>query len=74
MGGFQDSFRASLATSDAAGVALHPLPVPSSLALEGLEVRLQAVGRDPGNGVLAGSFELSDGLGVHVGNALPGCP
>jgi hypothetical protein len=74
MGGFQGSFRASLATADPAGVALHPLPVPSSLALEGLEVHLQAIGRDPGNGVLSGSFELSDGLAVRVGNGLPGCP
>jgi hypothetical protein len=48
--------------------------VPNDLSFEGLEVRLQAVGRDPGHGPLFSSFELSDGLLVRVGSSLPSCP
>ena len=68
------TFVASIVTSDAAGVATHPAPVPSDVSLEGLDVRLQALGRDPGNGALFANFELSDGLLVRVGSAISSCP
>ena len=61
-------------TSDASGVAVHPAPVPNKLSLEGRQVSFQAIGRDPGNGPLFSSFELSDGLLVRLGNAQPNCP
>lgn len=60
--------------SDASGVALFPVPIPDVLALEGLDVLVQAVGRDPGHGPLFGSFELSDALRVRIGSARSGCP
>jgi len=68
------SFVASTVTSDAGGRAVHGAPVPNDAALEGLILSLQAIGRDPGNGTLFGSFELSDGLEVRLGSALSGCP
>jgi hypothetical protein len=60
--------------TDAAGTVEHPAPVPADVALEGLELSLQALARDPGNGVLRGNLELSEGLRVRIGNALSGCP
>lgn len=60
--------------SDANGVATHPLPVPSSLALEGKAFRLQAVGQLSGRGPLFRRYELSDGLIVRFGSAIPDCP
>lgn len=68
------SVAASTVLSDASGVAEHAAPVPDDVALEGLSVSLQVIGRDPGNGPLRGNFELSEGLRVRIGNALPGCP
>ena len=68
------SFQASMLATDAAGVVDHPAPVPNDLALEGLSVSMQALSRDPRNGVLARHFELSEGLRVRIGNLLPGCP
>jgi len=65
---------ASTVLSDAGGVATHPGAIPNDLALEGQSFRMQAVGRHPGQGALFSSFELSDGLLVRVGNAIPGCP
>jgi hypothetical protein len=64
----------SVVTSDAEGLATHPAPIPNDVALEGRALHLQAVGRAPGRGVLFGAFELSDGLLVRVGNAIPSCP
>jgi len=69
-----NSFPVSVVTSDAGGLAVHPAAVPNDIALEGLDVFLQAVARNPGNGPLFGNFDLSDGLRVRVGNALTGCP
>jgi hypothetical protein len=60
--------------SDANGVALHAVPIPDDLALEGRDVLVQAVSRDPGHGPLYGSFELSEALRVRVGSARSGCP
>lgn len=65
---------ASLVVSDASGRATHAGPIPADPALEGLRFRLQALARDPGNGVLFSNLELSDALEVLVGSVTPGCP
>jgi hypothetical protein len=65
---------ASARVSDAVGRAVHPAPIPNDPALEGFAFRLQALGRDPGNGALFTDLELSEGLLVRVGNAISGCP
>lgn len=65
---------ASSVVSDASGVATHALPVPSTLALEGKAFRLQAVGHLGGRGPLFRRYELSDGLIVRLGTAIPDCP
>jgi hypothetical protein len=60
--------------SDASGDIAINAPVPNNLALEGVTLNLQTLGRDPGNGTLFGSYELSDGLQVRLGNSVAGCP
>jgi hypothetical protein len=64
----------SVARSDASGVATHLGPIPNDIALEGKVFRFQAVGVDAGRGLLYSDFELSEGLLVRVGNAIPECP
>lgn len=64
----------SVVTSDANGVATHAAPIPNDFALEGRVFALQAVGRVPGNGALFRDFELSDGILVRLGDAIPDCP
>jgi hypothetical protein len=64
----------SCVLTDAAGVATHPLPIPSDPALEGREVGIQLLARNPGHGALFSDFELSDGLLVRVGSAIVRCP
>jgi hypothetical protein len=66
--------RGSLVVSDGAGVATHPVPIPSDPALEGVDARFQAVGHAPGSGILFGAFELSDALLVRIGSSIPSCP
>ena len=66
--------RVSVVLSDAQGLALHPAPIPNDVALEGQALSLQAIARDPGHGVVLGDFELSEGLRVRVGDAIPRCP
>jgi len=60
--------------SDANGVCEHPVPVPDDVSLEGRTFRVQLVGKDPGNGPLLSSFELSNGLLVRVGDQISDCP
>jgi hypothetical protein len=60
--------------SDVNGVAVHPVPVPNRIALEGLDVYFQASGLHPGAGRLYSDYDLSEGLRVRFGNALQGCP
>lgn len=69
-----DATRRSTVLADASGVAVHPLPIPSLIVLEGLDLSFQAVGLDPGNGRLFTNYELSDGLLVRIGSALGDCP
>lgn len=64
----------SQVVSDGNGRAHHPGAIPPDPALEGVRFRLQAVGRDPGQGTLAANLELSEGLEVLVGNVTPSCP
>jgi hypothetical protein len=64
----------SVARSDASGVATHLGPIPNDIALEGKVFRFQAVGVDAGRGLMYSDFELSEGLLVRVGNAIPECP
>jgi hypothetical protein len=64
----------STTTSDANGVATHAGPIPNDIALEGKVFRFQAVGVRPRQGVLFSDFELSEGLLVRLGNAIPECP
>jgi hypothetical protein len=63
----------SVALSDANGIAIHPGPIPNNIALEGRIIRFQAVGLDRGNGPLFSDFELSDGILVRFGSAIPEC-
>ena len=67
------SFAGGRAVADAAGRVVFALPVPNEVALEGLSVAAQSMSRDPGQGVVRGSFDLSDGVRVQVGDALPAC-
>jgi len=69
-----NSFPISTVAANASGVAVHPAAVPNDIALEGLEVNLQGVSRNPGNGPLFGNFDLTSGLRVRVGNSIAGCP
>jgi len=64
----------STVLSDAGGTAVHPMPVPNDLALEGRSVSVQLLGRVPGGGVLFRNFELSEAVLVRVGSSIPGCP
>ena len=59
--------------TDASGVAVHAIPIPNKIALEGLDVYFQAAGRRPG-GRLFSKYELSDELLVRIGNSVGGCP
>jgi hypothetical protein len=61
-------------TTDAAGDTSFPVPVPPSPALEGLAVNFQGLGFNAGGGPVSSLFELTNGLRVHVGSALPVCP
>lgn len=64
----------SMVLSDAAGVAIHPLPIPPRLELEGKAFNMQAVGRLVGRGPLLGRLEVSDALILRLGTAIPDCP
>jgi len=64
----------SVVTSDANGIATHFGPIPNDIALEGKVYRFQSVGVDPAHGRLFTDFELSEGLLVRLGNAIPECP
>lgn len=68
------SMLVSTVITDANGVAAHAGPIPNNIALEGRVLRFQAVGFDLGNGRLFSDFELSDGLLVRFGSAIPRCP
>ncbi len=68
------SFAGARVVADAAGLVVVPASVPNDVALEGLSLYLQSMSRDPGNGPVRGSFDLSDGLQVRIGNALSNCP
>jgi hypothetical protein len=60
--------------TDASGLAVFPAPIPADISFEGLQVSLQTLARDPGNGTFLPNYELSDGLLVRVGDAQPNCP
>ena len=60
--------------SDGTGLASFPLPVPADPAFEGLTANFQAAGVNPTGGPLLGMFELTNGLRVRVGDAIPSCP
>lgn len=64
----------STVLSDAVGGASFPVAVPNDPGLEGLEFRFQTLGFNGGGGPLFGTFDLSNGLNVRVGNAIPNCP
>jgi len=72
--GAGEAVRVSVTRCDANGVATHLGPIPNDIALEGRVFRFQAVGVDPGRGTLFSDFELSEGLLVRLGNAIPECP
>jgi len=59
--------------ASAQGRASFPLPIPVDASLEGVRVSAQLVEADPA-GALDGGLDLSNGLRVRVGDALPGCP
>jgi hypothetical protein len=73
-GRLRDTFRASVVTTDAAGIATHPAAIPSDVAFEGLVIQSQALARNPGHGMVLGDHDLSDGLAIVVGNAGSACP
>jgi hypothetical protein len=60
-------------TSDGLGNASFAVPVPNDPALEGLEFNFQSLGFNVGGGPLFGLFDLSNGLRVRVGSAIPAC-
>ena len=64
----------SSVNADPNGVAYHAVPIPSAPAIEGLRVRFQSLGVNPGQGALFGIFDLSSGLEVRVGDTIPDCP
>jgi hypothetical protein len=64
----------SVTRADAAGIALHPLPIPGDPSLEGLEVDLQCASMPSRAGAAFERPLLSDGLRVRVGSAIPSCP
>jgi hypothetical protein len=68
------SFSGGSAPADGTGLVVFPAGVPNDVGLEGLSLQLQITSRDPGNGPVRGNFDLSDGLRVRIGNAIPGCP
>ncbi|MBM3976282.1 MAG: hypothetical protein FJ299_04750 [Planctomycetes bacterium] len=61
------------AVSDAVGTASFAVPVPNDAGLEGLEFRFQSLGFNLGGAPLFDLFDLSNGLNVRVGNAIPAC-
>ncbi|HED64731.1 MAG TPA: hypothetical protein ENJ09_04150 [Planctomycetes bacterium] len=64
--------RLSMVTADASGRAIHNLPIPPQLSLEGLGPNVQAVSF--GGSAVRGNFDLSNGLRVRIGNSIPSCP
>jgi hypothetical protein len=60
--------------ADAGGVAVHAVPIPNKIVLEGMDVYFQAAGRRPASGRLLADYDLSDGLMVRIGSARAGCP
>jgi hypothetical protein len=62
------------AFSDANGVAIHSIPIPNRISLEGLDVHCQTSAFNPGNGRLFKDYDLSNGLLVRIGSSLSSCP
>ncbi|NOT29750.1 MAG: hypothetical protein HOP15_04790 [Planctomycetes bacterium] len=60
--------------ADATGLCGFSAPIPSDIAYEGLNVSMQTLSRDPSGGPVRSFFDLSDGLLVRLGNAVPDCP
>ena len=60
--------------ADGSGTVTVPIPIPNSPSLEGLHADFQDVEFQPGSGALYNSYDLSNGLQVRIGNAIPGCP
>jgi hypothetical protein len=60
-------------TTDASGKLVYAIPVPANPALEGFNANLQGLSVHTG-GALLGQFDLTNGLRVRVGDALPTCP
>jgi hypothetical protein len=56
-----------------AGTVTMPLPVPNQAALEGTHLDFQMANIGP-PGAFLGTFNLSNGLRVRIGNLLSGCP
>ena len=62
-----------VAAANGLGRVSLPLPIPNQPSFEGLNLFTQLVELSAGGPAL-GSFELSNGLQVRVGNRLTGCP
>ena len=72
-GPLSNIYTLSTATSDGSGTATHLLPVPNSVAYEGLTLSFQAIGLHPGSGAAFGVADFSDALMVRVGDGIGGC-
>ena len=59
--------------ADGSGLAPLPLPVPNDPTMEGMDLDFQALTLVAG-GAFLGSFDLSNGLRIRVGNLIPSCP
>lgn len=59
--------------ADGVGGAVMPLAVPANPAMEGQTFDFQMLNVAPG-GVMFNLFNVSNGLRIRVGNAIPGCP
>jgi hypothetical protein len=68
------AYQLAATLSDAGGVATYPAPIPAAPAFEGVDIYLQAAALNPAGGPFAGTFELTSGLQVRVGDSIPSCP
>ncbi len=65
----------SVARSDGAGTAVHALPIPNQVSLEGIDLVLQCAEAQTVAGPRnSRSVTLSDGLLIRLGNSSAGCP
>lgn len=63
-----------IATVNTNGRGIYQTPIPADTSLEGIVISAQTAGFRSTGGPLFGSFELSNGLQIRIGDNLSGCP